>query len=420
MDTTRRPAAILILALWLFLLLGVIAHARTARAASPIGADQAPQVSVPGSAPLPAGASVSFVPPPLQPQPVPVQPFPLPVRAAPLIVDVQNASDQPLNLTRDSEGLTIAAPDGNGVEVAESAANGGSSIRIPGCVAIDGRVSQVSCGFGTHVPVGPSRYSLSVTLVSDNAGSMSAQLAAQGGVSLIGPGPAMTETGDVPAVTVVSSSDQPASVSWDGSNLTITAAPGLAGAVSAIQTAGAPRQRVEAACTPADERENAIVCPLTAIPPVTVTFSTVHPAPRGTLSLLYADTAGPGTLTLSSTGADVAPGGAAVSVTLTQNGSTFAGSGVLRPRGGLGSFLLAAALADSNGNGYLYEGELKTQDDRWSAQGLWLSESEPVSTGAWTAGDATPSATQPAFITIATVDATPIGAPPAPALPLGA
>lgn len=352
---------------------------------------QPQQVPSPGSASLAPGEQVTFIrPAPAQGGRLPGG-LPPPAVFARVNVEVENSSDQPLNLTDDSGNLTVAAPNGFTVQVLNLQRQPGvGPIAFSGCSPDGSQTNVVTCKTPGSSPTGGGTILLTVMLVPDDAGPQTVSLPPGGNVALVGPAAATTPSGDVPAVTVSNGSDQPATLTWDGSSLTIAVADGLAVSVDTFEGANPPREIGQRRCQSVDGGWNVVSCPLVAVPPAEVFFDTVIPAPEGTLVLPYTDADGPGTLTIANVGPDVAPGGASVTVELDQNGATLAGQGVIRPQRG-SAFRLAFSLSSSDGEISLFDGTLSLQGDTWTGQGLWLAETEPARTDAWSLGGASPT-----------------------------
>lgn len=109
-------------------------------------------------------------------------------------------------------------------------------------------------------------------------------------------------------------------------------------------------------------------------------------APAG-LTLRYSDSQGPGCLTIAALGDDATAGGAAIGVSLTQNGSDWTGQGeewlvsASAPR----TSAIAFWLSDGNGNALFFDGTLRMGVDTENAQGRWTSLADPTLTDQWQA-----------------------------------
>jgi len=109
-------------------------------------------------------------------------------------------------------------------------------------------------------------------------------------------------------------------------------------------------------------------------------------APSGP-TFRYTDSQGPGCLTIASLGDDAAGGGVAISVTITQNGTSLSGTGeewvigAAAPR----TTALAFWLADGYGDSFFFDGTLSMGVDTLSARGSWTWLQNPDVTDQWQA-----------------------------------
>ena len=343
---------------------------------------------IPGSITLAAGDGVQFYSPGV-PQPVFVPGGPPPaVCRGPFCsgrsVVVVNDSDQQANVAYSNSGLGVAVPPGFIVQLHAGQAVLPDQYTLQNCAAMDGQVNEIGC----NVALGSAE--ASITVVAADSGSQSVALSQNSSAGLLGPMP-NAATGDVPALTIHNQSKQPATADWDGSMLTIVVPQGFVPTVGSLQSGYQRLPADEANCSPSGDQTNVIACDLTAIPPLDLTLDAVQQAPAGTLTLSYTDSSGNGSLAITNDGPDVAPGGASVSVTLVQNGTTFGGQGVMRPDHGASGFLLTFNLSDAQGDSYLYEADLTGSGNAWSANGAWLSQSDPTQTGWWSGGPGPPT-----------------------------
>jgi len=111
------------------------------------------------------------------------------------------------------------------------------------------------------------------------------------------------------------------------------------------------------------------------------------------ITFRYTNSQGPGCLTVGSQGDDSVGGGTAITVTLSQNGASFAGQGeewVLSsstPR----TTALAFWLSDGSGGSFFFDGTLRMGVDTLNAQGQWTSLQDATVTDQWQAFTMFPS-----------------------------
>jgi hypothetical protein len=110
------------------------------------------------------------------------------------------------------------------------------------------------------------------------------------------------------------------------------------------------------------------------------------------LTLRYSDSQGAGCLTIQSDSTD-ASSGAAIAVTLTQNGMSLTGQGEEwtlsqnAPR----ATALAFWLDDGNGDTYFFQGVVRIGVDTLNGEGGWTSIQDPTLTDQWQAFTMFPS-----------------------------
>lgn len=102
------------------------------------------------------------------------------------------------------------------------------------------------------------------------------------------------------------------------------------------------------------------------------------------ITFAWCDSGGAGSLTLASQGDDPAINGSTVAATLSENGTTWQGTGLAR-RLASGVYLLALALASDQAEARFVEGTLTLDGDRWFGQGQAHPVTDPEYTDQWRA-----------------------------------
>lgn len=102
------------------------------------------------------------------------------------------------------------------------------------------------------------------------------------------------------------------------------------------------------------------------------------------LSLSYDDAQGPGAATLTPQGPDVATGGTAITLTISQHTGTFSDAGFVRQVDER-TFIIASTLTGEFGDSYFLAGTLTRGDDglRWRGQGRWTAVGNAAISGEW-------------------------------------
>ena len=371
-------------------------------------------VGIPGSAAIAAGDAVQFYKPPavsLSSPPSPGQPLPVCTFCyVPTSVIVVDDSDQAASVAYGDSGLGVSVPDGFIVRL--SAAD---TMLLHGCAAIDGQANEIGCG---SLPIMSREGEVLITVADAGSGSQSLAVGRRSSAALNAPPSGNASAAPLETVTLENQSDQAATVDWDGATLSIAVPDGLAPSIESARSGLQVLSAGDVGCAPADQ-PTVIACVLT-VTPVELNLTTVLPAPAGTLTLPYADSSTQGTLTITNAGPEAAPGGARVAVTLDDNLVVLTGQGVVRPRQfPASSFLLLFNLSDLQGDSFLVEGSLVDNNGAWSAEGLWLSTTDPTQADSWSAGALSGDFffVGPQLSTVVPGPAT--GAPlPGPALPL--
>lgn len=101
------------------------------------------------------------------------------------------------------------------------------------------------------------------------------------------------------------------------------------------------------------------------------------------LNLSYIDAQGGGTVSFVNLGSDPAGVGAAIAVTLIQNGTTYQGRGFAQQTGAV-QFVASFWLVDGQGNAYFFVGTFNRGFNQWSAGGRYEVVGAPGSGGQWT------------------------------------
>lgn len=353
------------------------------------------QITIQDSITLQPGDNLTFASPYVPFQPPPGSPPP-PAIFLPLNIEIEDGSGQPLAVSyaydSDTTGrptgfahVGLALPDGFALEVLAGRPTPVGPPVLERCTAAGGRANQADCDAGISAmpaPIGADRLTI---LAHPDTEAWSLTLQPGASAILFGPGSPGGSSADVPVLKLTSISDQTTTMTWDGTTLAIAAPDGYAVAVDEARDLLQPgRPAVPIDCAAAEDQPSTIQCSFSALPPIEVSYSTVMQAPSGTFTLPYSDDQGPGMMTITNVGPDAAPGGAAIDVTLDQGGSAYSGSGVMRPQGT--GYLLAFELTDSDGNGYLYENEVTSDEAGFSGKGLWLNEADETQAGPWTLG----------------------------------
>lgn len=336
-----------------------------------IATEPPPSVQYPGQTVLAPHGFVRFTRQPPSPAPPPPAGQPVSIPAAgPGWVDVQSRSDQSLSLSYDGGTLGVAAPNGFTLQVLASSASS--------CRPAEGQANAITCGVSPF----PGGANLVLSTAAADGSMQSGRLPPRAVLALSAATP-----GGASEAIVRSNTDQAATVTWDGSTLTVTVPDGF---VAAPEYRGrAPVTPVPVAgCATDPIQQTLLTCSTDSGLATEVDFTTLTPPPSGTLALPYADSSGPGTLTLVETGPDASPSGLTVAVTLSQGDVELQGSGVIRPQPFGPGAVVDFSLSDARGGQYLYEGRIARSGGSWSGGGLLEAPGAPTSIDRWLLGNA--------------------------------
>ena len=226
--------------------------------------------SVPGNAIVAPGDAVSFHSPK---EPAAVQPGGgltpppscLPCPGPPNAI-VYNDSDQQASISYEESGLRIGVPDGLVVQLS-GAGLVGQLPRRPaqsyGCAAIDGSLNEIACG---PFPDPPHTVQAHITVADAGATTQTITIPQGESGAMIGP-LAPEGAGDVPAIMLQNSSllQQPATVGWDGTAVTITAQDGFVPVINTgFQSSLPVTNPSNADCAPTNNVSSELTCTPTA------------------------------------------------------------------------------------------------------------------------------------------------------------
>ena len=188
--------------------------------------------------------------------------------------------------------------------------------------------------------------------------------------------------------TVADLSQEQVHVDGDGESVTATVPDGFVatGHLRSVERDTLPRPlAVEAGCMAEDVT---LSCPDSVLPSqgvLEVQAALRLPAtPIATTLELPADTE---SLQMQTVGADPAPGGVAVTATLSMDGVTLLGSGALRPWLDSGNVQVLLVFARDDGSNIGLEGVLRPEGDLWSGSGYLLDTAAARPETTWTSGD---------------------------------
>lgn len=351
-------------------------------------------ITVPGNTPTPAPT----VPPATTPGRGFAPPPQLGTAIARFDVQIVNDSDTQITVLGDGNNFTVTAYDGSIVQlttrhelVRQSAVSGLST-----CGPDDALANVVRCRgidaavFNASQPVG-GPVVLHVTTVPQGTTDQQLDLASGDTAFLVWP-QADTTTG--PAISLQNATDSTASIDWDGATLTaaIAANEAIDGSVRNRFPPGGGGSLADSGCTTATD-PSSVSCPISGQPQQDIAIRSLPLAPTETLTLPYTDRYSDGTLTLTPSGPDSAPGAEAFSVNLSAGGAEFDGSGVLRPEPyNLAEYQLLFALTDGSGATWYAEGALREIGGVWAGRGQIAEASQPAGVSSWIVGDSNAAA----------------------------
>lgn len=444
MQAKRRAiiAAVLVAGAGLLLLAGSLGGQNAAGQPAPtipIGST----VYVPFGLTLPPGGSITVpkngATPSPTPNPAPPtqtgQPFPhgsLPPYT-PLDVLIKNDAGTQITVLGDGNNVTVTAYDGSIVQLRTSyppSAQGGALRALNSCGPDSAQGNVVRCRglsafINGNVAPGAPPLTLSVTTAPQGTAEQNLDLAPGDTAFLVWPQTDAT-SGPGPAIAISSTADTTAAIAWDGATFSATLPEGeaIAGNIQPRQRADQGGAFDQSGCTN-EAGPNSVSCPISGLPQANITLSALPLAPSQPLSLAYSDRNGAGTLLLTPSGPDPAPGGETVTAALDTSSASLSGSGSWRPEPyALGDLELLLTLSDGTGTTYYIEGSVARQSGALLARGEIVNADAPIDVASWSAGDANAAAKLPAggdvgFI-VTSQDRQPNGlavpAPPVPAL----
>ncbi len=352
-------------------------------------------ITVPGHTPTPfPTATPNYGLSPV-PAATPLLPHSFPPPATLLDVQIVNDSDTQITVLGDASNFTVTAYDGAIVQLRTSyplpAGPRYAYSVLAFCGPDNAEGSVVRCRglmqTNYNAPAPSERMQLHVTTAPQ--GTTDQQLDLDPGDTAILVWPQNGATAGPGAAISIANSGDSAAIDWDGATLTATVPDGEAidGSVRDRLPPGDQSSFAALGCA-TSARENSISCPITGSPQQDITIRSLPLAPERTLTLPYADRYSAGTLTLTPSGPDAAPGGETVSASLVTAEAEFDGSGVLRPEPfSPGEFQLLYTLADGSGAIWYGQGALRQVKGAWAGRGEIVEASQPSGVSNWTLGD---------------------------------
>ena len=359
-------------------------------------------IPVPGETPTPAPAAT---PASSEPPATSIRPQPgIPIPVARFNVQIVNDSNTQITVLGDGNNFTVTAYDGSIVQLRTTYAEQLPQGPIPVlsfCGPDDAQGNVVRCRGLSALRYNATRTNdlpivLHVTTAPKGTTDQQTALAPGDTVFLVWPQAGAT-AGPGPAISVQNNADSSASIDWDGATLTATIPEGeaLDGSIRNRPPSGGGGSLADAGCTNPNG-PNSVACPLSGLPAADVELTSLSLAPSQPLQLPYADRYSDGTLTLTPSGPDPAPGGEAFSVSLIAGGTEFDGSGVLRPEAGRpNTFESLATLSDGGQSTWYVEGVLSNKSGVWAGRGAIVMANDPAGVASWNAGDAATAASLP-------------------------